>query len=107
MRFLVIPLFLGLVVGGAWAQGAADDDRFQAEWVDRGPDYNRYFPIGAMEDRTSGTVQLCCTPKANRHLDCRIGREWPEGRGFGHAALRAAREMRMTQASYDQFVATP
>jgi hypothetical protein len=86
-----------------------DDGRFQAEWEKRatGRSFVLHYPRKALERGTNGIAILCCIPREDRSVSCRVGREWPEDIGFGGAAIALAREFRMTQASFDAFRATP
>jgi hypothetical protein len=66
-----------------------------------------YYPRKAASRGASGIAVLCCTPRDDRSMSCRVGREWPDELDFGAAAVVLAREFRMTQASFDAFHATP
>ncbi|MGH6950282.1 MAG: hypothetical protein ACREH4_05395, partial [Vitreimonas sp.] len=52
-------------------------------------------------------VELCCVPRSDRGVSCRVAFEWPAGFGFGQASLRAMEHFRMTPASYADFQANP
>ena len=68
-----------------------------------GADYVRLYPSAALNQNVSGVAVLCCTPRADRGLDCRVGHEWPAAQGFGAASLQAAQHFRLTQTSYEDF----
>jgi hypothetical protein len=55
----------------------------------------------------SGAAVVCCTVNARRGLDCETAFEWPVGYGFGDATIAVMEEHRLTQASYDQLMASP
>jgi TonB family protein len=70
-------------------------------WLAR-PDVARYYPVAAMEVGRPGEVFLICTVAADGSLTaCRIGHENPSGWGFGEAALRAVRHVRMALQTVD------
>lgn len=99
----------GCIAGAAFAQdeqAQPDDGRFRAEWEIRG-DIARYYPDAALERSVPGAVELCCVPRTDRGVDCRVAFEWPAGLGFGQASLRAVEHFRMTPASYAAFQANP
>jgi hypothetical protein len=93
------------ILGAALAQEAprAFTPRWEAE--PRPADYVRLYPQRALVQNVSGVAVLCCTPRADRSLDCHIGHEWPDAHGFGAASLDASRSFRLAQASYDDYQA--
>jgi hypothetical protein len=124
MRLLIVAIFASCFAAlGASAQqepiqssGAAAENesafqetRFAPEWERRptGRDFARNYPPGALDREIAGFALLCCTPRADRTLDCRAGLSWPREYAFDTASLAVARSFRMTQASYDAFQATP
>lgn len=101
-------MMLGVcLAGAALAQGQDDTSPlvFTPRWEGEpsGSDYVRLYPRDALNQNVSGVAVLCCTPRADRDMDCRVGHEWPEGRGFGAASLEAARRFRLTQTAYEDF----
>lgn len=101
MRQLTITAaILACVLGAAAAQD--DGDQAPARWVpewEQQPsarDFANTTPSSVMTHRAAGAVHLCCTPRANRALNCRVAFETPQEQGFGSASLRVAREFRLT-----------
>lgn len=43
---------------------------------------------------------VCCTPRSDRTLDCRVAFAAPEGHGFGAAALAIMDNLLITEESY-------
>jgi hypothetical protein len=62
-----------------------------------------HYPRQALAQNVSGVAVLCCTPRADRSLDCHVGSEWPEGQGFGAASVAASHGYRLTQTSLEDF----
>jgi TonB family protein len=66
------------------------------------PDISRYYPDAAMEFARPGKAILICTVAADGSLaPCTVGYENPAGWGFGEAALRAVRHVRMGPQTAD------
>lgn len=107
MRWLAAALMVSACLyGAALAQSDAPlvfTPRWEAE--PSGAEYARLYPRAALNQNVSGVAVLCCTPRADRGLDCRVGHEWPEASGFGAASLEAAQRFRLTQTAYDDFQA--
>jgi hypothetical protein len=109
VRMIVAVGALGLVVSTAFAQALMPDDgRFRAEFDQRpvGQDYANAYPAEAVRRDAAGIAMLCCIPRDDRRLACRVAFEWPENFGFGDASLRVARRLRMTRASFDAYRST-
>jgi hypothetical protein len=110
MRWLAATLILGAcVAGAALAQNPPIDGRFMPQWDQMpGPhDFAGNYPRSALSNNIPGIVHLCCTPREDRRLDCRVGFEWPESRRFGEASLTIARRFRMSHESYAAYQADP
>lgn len=60
----------------------------------------RHYPQQALAQNVSGIGVLCCTPRENRGLDCVVDYEWPAGRGFGAASVRASAGYRLSDESF-------
>ena len=59
----------------------------------------RFYPERAWADGIEGGATIHCTVKKEGVLaDCTIAAEWPDGAGFGDAALRMAPYFRMHPA---------
>jgi hypothetical protein len=104
MRMLAaVAVIAACIAGAALAQEAplVFVPRWEAE--PQPADYVRLYPRRALNQNVSGVAILCCTPRADRGMDCRVGREWPADQGFGAASLEAAQSFRLTQTSYDDF----
>ncbi len=86
-----------------------DDGRFEPEWERRptGPDFARNYPSDALDRAVPARVELCCTPREDRTLDCSSGFAWPTTYPFDRAAVAISRSFRMTPKSYAAFQATP
>lgn len=67
-------------------------------WLQRPRDLARYYPRRAIERNVQGEVLLDCRVSTAGTLQCGVISETPEGWGFGSAALRIARDHRMTPA---------
>lgn len=110
MRQLVAAsVVISCLVGAALAQDAPTDSRFMPAWDERpsARDFANNYPDSAIREGVPGIVHLCCTPREDRRLDCRIGFEWPENRRFGQASLRVAEKFRLNPESYAAFQADP
>lgn len=104
MRLIVIASVIATsIIGAAIAQPRAFTPRWDAE--PSAADYVRLYPQRALAQNVSGVAVLCCTPRADRGLDCRVGHEWPDAQGFGAASVQASQSFRLTQAAYDDFQA--
>jgi len=96
---------LGLA-GVAFGQEPPNSPAWSPAWTalpNSGPGVPRRYPRRAMEREQPGLVVLCCVPQDDGALFCRVGMEWPEGWGFGAAALKMSREYRMARQSIGQF----
>jgi hypothetical protein len=65
------------------------------------PDVSRYYPAAAVEFSRPGDVIMICTVAADGAMTCTVGHESPQGWGFGEAALRAMRGIRMAPTTKD------
>ncbi len=62
----------------------------------------QFYPARALDDGVSGQAVLDCQVTAAGQLTrCTVSGETPKGRGFGDAALKAARIFRMTPKTED------
>jgi hypothetical protein len=108
MRWLAAAcLIAACITGAALAQNDAAPLVFTPRWeAEPSPaDYVRLYPRAALNQNISGVAVLCCTPRADRSLDCRVGHEWPAAQGFGAASLEAAQRFRLTQTAYEDYQA--
>lgn len=82
---------------------------FRAEWrqLPAGRDFARHYPRGAVQRRLEGGAILCCRPRTDGRLSCELGAESPAGEGFGAAAIRLSRLMRMERESLTAFQSDP
>jgi len=104
MRALAAALIIAAcIAGAALAQEAPLVFAPHWEAEPQPADYVRLYPRQALNQNVSGVAVLCCTPRADRGMDCRVAREWPADQGFGAASLNAAQRFRLTQTSYDDF----
>ncbi|MBA4807025.1 energy transducer TonB [Brevundimonas sp.] len=70
--------------------------------ITRQPDLARFYPDRALEREQSGRTVLECQVETNGSLtNCSVVSESPAGAGFGQAALRAVRTMRIEPAMRD------
>lgn len=97
------------MVEGVDVPGMYAEEPFAAEWDRRpnGPDFARNYPGAALDRAVPGLAILCCTPREDRTLDCRVGVSWPTDYPFDRASLAVSRSFRMTPESYASFQATP
>lgn len=104
-RLAVAAAFAACIAGAALAQNDTSPLVFTPRWEAEpsGADYVRLYPRAALNQNVSGVAVLCCTPRADRGMDCRVGHEWPEGQGFGAASLQAAQRFRLTQTAYEDY----
>lgn len=72
-----------------------------------GSDYAQHYPSDALDRAVPARVELCCTPREDRSLDCRSGFAWPTEYPFDRAAVAISRSFRLTPESYAAFQATP
>jgi hypothetical protein len=108
MRWTAAAIVLGAcLAGAALAQDVPADGRFMAQWEERpsARDFERNYPGPALFKESPGIAVLCCAPREDRRLDCRVGFEWPAGENFGQASLAIAAGFRMTPASYASYSA--
>lgn len=110
MRSLAAAVVIvACIAGAALAQDSPPPARFQPQWDERpsARDFARHMPLDVIENGVPGVVHLCCTPRDDRRLDCRVGFEWPQQRGFGDASLRIAQTFRLTPDSLAAFRSNP
>jgi protein TonB len=67
-------------------------------WLLRPSNLAAYYPPRAVGREVEGEVLLDCRVLTTGHLSCSILSETPESYGFGQAALRIARDHRMSPA---------
>ncbi|MDZ4691984.1 TonB family protein [Terricaulis sp.] len=72
-------------------------------WLDRpnAREFLRVYPAEAQAEGLDGQATLDCLVAADGRLSCAVAREEPPGRGFGEAAIRAARHFRMAPVTRD------
>jgi hypothetical protein len=104
--------FLALVacvIGTAFAQDTPSSHRFTPEWSQVPTSYDCWgnYPRSARGNSVTAIVHMCCTPRPDRRLDCRIAFEQPENRRFGERTLRIARRFRLSEESYAEYRADP
>jgi protein TonB len=71
------------------------------QWLRRPTNLAAYYPPRAVGREVEGEVLLDCRVLTTGHLSCTILSEMPENYGFGRAALRIARDHRMSPAMRD------
>lgn len=71
------------------------------QWLRRPTNLAAYYPPRAVSREVEGEVMLDCRVLTTGHLSCSILSETPENYGFGQAALRIARDHRMSPAMRD------
>jgi hypothetical protein len=109
MKVVLFGISALFAVGVALAQpaptGPIDDGRFRAEYdrMPSGGDFEHYYPRDARNAGTPGVAELCCTVREDRTLECRSGFEWPQGQGFGEAAVNISKAFRLSPASYERY----
>lgn len=106
--FVIVGCLAGASLVGAQTS-ALPEDTFQPDWERRptGQMFAANYPPQALDRGIGGVAHLCCTPREDRTLDCRVGVSWPREYAFGDASLAVARGFRMTPESYARFQATP
>lgn len=109
MRAVVALITCASVAAGiAWAQELAQPlDTSQLEWDQRPNEFARRYPRAAQARNLPGAAVVCCAINERRRLDCETAFEWPQGYGFGDATVAVQGEYRLSQASYDQLMASP
>lgn len=112
MRFIAAAALIGAsIAGAALAQDASQNPlptfapEFEQATDGRGA--ARVIPSRMIERGQSGVAHLCCTPRDDRTLDCRVAFEWPERRRFGETALEFAEGMQITAASLEAYQTQP
>lgn len=110
MRFIVSLCVVAVsIAGAALAQEEGSQQPFRAafDMQPSGQDFARNYPRDAFEHGIQGLTVLCCAVNEDRTLDCSTRLEWPEGQGFGEASEVVAREFRMNEDSYAEYLTTP
>ncbi len=114
MRYAVCAAVLVWCVGGAAlaqegavppapaASEAAPSFRPRLE-RNPGAPHRAYMPPVALDQMTTGSALMCCTPRADRTLECKVAFEAPQGLGFGNAALALMSQMQITEESYAEY----
>lgn len=103
-------LVLAMAASGvALAQDTATSRRFIPEWAQTPTSYDCWgnYPRSARGNSVTAVVQMCCTPREDRRLNCQVAFEVPENRHFGEATLRIARRFRLTRESYAAYQSYP
>lgn len=93
-----------VVQTGGFAVGPAESGPVaiaHPAWERRPRDLYRYYPRRAREAGIEGAVQLDCRVSTLGMLDCSVISESPPDWGFAAAAIRMARDYRMTPATRD------
>lgn len=110
MRTLAASVFIGACIASA-ALAQQDNvpfayvPEFEAQPAQR--DYIANYPPAALRANVSGIAVLCCDERDDRGLTCAVNTEWPAGRGFGEASVRAAQAYRLTSQSHVDLAARP
>lgn len=106
---IVVASVVAAIIAAPVALSQTGDGRFAAGWEERptARSFELHYPRRALSTGHSGIVALCCTPREDRRLDCRIGSEWPQGMHFGGAAMSIAEDFLMSEASFAEYSATP
>jgi protein TonB len=87
----------GFVLGGGGPLEITDP-----HWLNRPQDLSRYYPPRALRRGMEGQVRIDCVVDVTGWLtNCTLLDEAPANWGFGQAALRIAREHRMSPALRD------
>lgn len=112
MKRLAASFVIAVCVAGAALAQDAQQDRpptFVPQFEQRtdGRGAARVMPPQMLDRGESGVAHLCCTPRADRSLDCQVALEWPERRRFGQTALQFAEGMYLTQASFEDYQTQP
>ena len=101
LAYLSSGLAIGLAAIGV-ALGLAVVYYKTLDSITRQPDLARFYPDRALEREQSGRTVLECQVETNGSLtNCSVVSESPAGAGFGQAALRAVRTMRIEPAMRD------
>ena len=100
-RIMAALVTAGCIAGAALAQEAPLVFRPTWEAEPQQADYVSLYPREALAQNISGIAVLCCWARLDRSLNCQVNSEWPSGRGFGAASVRASERYRLTQASYN------
>jgi hypothetical protein len=66
-----------------------------------------HYPRQALAQNVSGIAVLCCTPRADRSIECAVNSEWPASQGFGAASQRASQGYRLSEQSHTDLAARP
>lgn len=104
MRLILVGALLILaVVTQAWAQkiGPANSRPPPVDWISKptGDALARHYPKTAAARGIWGGVVLCCVPRLDGSVACKMAAESPTGFGFGLAAESVSRELRLTETS--------
>ena len=71
-------------------------------WIERPSDLSRYYPVRAVTRGVEGNAVVDCVVARSGWLtDCVVVSETPARMGFGQAAIRIARDHRMSPAMRD------
>ncbi|MBL8548951.1 MAG: hypothetical protein JNJ73_03125 [Hyphomonadaceae bacterium] len=109
MRTAFVLAIVILAMGSATAQQAPRpiwqfEPNLQRSPV---PEGMRFYPKEALRREVIGRAILCCTPRDDGSLACRVGYEAPVGWGFGASALRVFSSlMRMPPDKLAEYKAT-
>lgn len=99
-----------LVMGlSTWGDATAEQQK-SLDWTRRpsGRDVADVYPRSAADGGISGATVMSCRITGKGPIDaCRILAEAPEGMGFGKAALRLAREFRLTPGGEGDRITLP
>ena len=107
LRRQILLLATAVVMSGCAAAYNTTDEIVLPPWVESGPsadDIRDAYPQSAEGERVAGLAMLICTIRNDRKLDCVLGRESPEGYGFGAAALRLSHLIVAKAAASDPHV---
>ena len=108
MRIIIAAAIVAsCLAGAALAQNNATDP-LTFEYDRRpGAEFARRYPQAGVDNEVPGAAVLCCSINEQRRFDCETAFEWPQGLGFGEASVSVMEEHRLTQESYDRFMAGP
>jgi protein TonB len=85
-----------------WVFAGGPPEITNPHWLNRPRDLSRYYPPRALRRSIEGHVRIDCVVDVSGWLtNCTVLEETPADWGFGQAALRIAREHRMSPALRD------
>ncbi|MEZ6023532.1 MAG: hypothetical protein R3C16_09035 [Hyphomonadaceae bacterium] len=101
MRWVAAAIVIGCVAGAALAEEASAPGAPEPIRVQLRPyEFDRLVPSHAVREEISGRVDLCCTVRADRTLNCAVAHQTPARVGFGRAALNMVRGGRLSPEDF-------